>query len=147
MHVKSVHFLLKKTLLNKPEFTQLKESLFQTKAISKVINNVLPEFLKKKIEIIILSKKILIIFALNNSIATRLRYIAPEIIQQLKKQGWIITQIKVQISRTQLYSNRLIKKSSLTAKALQHIEELMHTQEESILKHALQNLLKRHNKH
>lgn len=141
-----IPLLLNQTIFKKPDFVHVRAALYQINRISKDIKIVLPDFLKDKTKISILEKQTLVVFVPNNSLATRIRYLSPNILEHLQKLGWDIVRLKIRINFPVILTRPIYKKESLSIFAIHHIEELMNAQEESILKDALKKMLNRHKK-
>lgn len=146
MSLALISTLLNKTLSHNQNFQDLKSQLTQIENLSDLFACSLPVLLKDKFQIGTLTNETLIVFTHNNSTATRIRHLSPAIITTLKKNGYLVEKIKINIRQPEVILTKNTKRNKLTKTAIKHIQELIQNQDESTLKIALKNLLAHQNK-
>jgi len=88
---------IKQVITSHTALTTLGRQLSGQRALADQVRALLPSPLKEQIRAAVLETRTLSLFVDSPVWASRLRYLAPELIRQLKRQGLIINQVRTRI--------------------------------------------------
>ena len=133
-------------LSNLPELQVLKQHLANRATLQRLVADILPGHLSTSVNGASLKGSELILATDNGAIASKLRQIAPRILNSIRQHGYEITGIEIEV-QVRMYDKPLPRKQLLLGpNARSAVETLVNRLEASSLKDALERLASRGSK-
>ena len=127
-----------------PNLQALLQQAQKLRVLQKAWDEVVPKPLATASSVGAVRQQTLIVFASNGAVAAKLRQLAPSLLEKIQKRGTEVTAIRVDVQVEVLPLDKKPKDLMVSHNALNSLEKLEQSLDDSPLKNALHALIRRH---